>query len=126
MQKIILKLGFGGKFSRANLTACAAAVASKSVNKTVRVALGMNTQYELIGKRDPWYAKYKVGFDNNGKINGLIINWYADAGSNQIDNLLIVGSGFVDNCYNIQNWKIVSKICKTNLAANTFFRAPGI
>jgi xanthine dehydrogenase molybdopterin-binding subunit B len=85
----------------------------------------MNTQYELIGKRDPWYVTYKVGFDDNGKINGLILNWYADAGCNQIDSLLIIGSGFVDNCYNIPNWKIVSKICKTNLAANSFFRAPG-
>lgn len=46
--------GYGGKITRANIPAAAAAVACSVMNKPVRVALDLNTSMSLIGKRFPW------------------------------------------------------------------------
>lgn len=46
--------GYGGKITRANITAAAAALACKITNRPVRVALDLNTSMSLIGKRFPW------------------------------------------------------------------------
>lgn len=75
-------------FLRANITATAAALASKLLNKPVRVALGLNTSMSMIGKRFPWYAKYKIGFDQTGKLLGIIINWYCDSGNSPNGNFI--------------------------------------
>ncbi len=66
---------FGRKFTRANLVACASAVASHNLNKTVRVALDFNTSTELVGRRGTFLAKYSVGFDSRGKIQSVNIEW---------------------------------------------------
>jgi xanthine dehydrogenase/oxidase len=47
--------GYGGKLTRANITAVASAVASSAVNQPVRVALDLNTTMLIHGKRSPWY-----------------------------------------------------------------------
>jgi xanthine dehydrogenase molybdopterin-binding subunit B len=49
-------------------------------NRPVRVAFDLSHSLELVGKRNPFYAKYKVGFDQNGVILGVIIDWMEDAG----------------------------------------------
>ncbi len=107
------------------MPACASAVASYVLNRKVRVALDLNTSLEMIGKRFPWYTQYTVGFDNNGIITGLLINWYCDSGNSPTDNCMPVGPLFVDNVYNIKNWHIISNLAKTNLPANTAVRSPG-
>ena len=33
---------------------------------------------------------------------------------------------FIDNAYNIPNWKLEGKIAKTNLPASTYMRGPGM
>ena len=45
-----MKIGYGGKLTRSGWTACAAAVASYALNRTIKVALDLNTASELIGK----------------------------------------------------------------------------
>ncbi len=52
-----MKIGYGGKLTRANYTACAAAVACYNLNKTVRVALDLNSASQLIGKFKLIYFK---------------------------------------------------------------------
>jgi xanthine dehydrogenase/oxidase len=47
---------YGGKITRSNIPATAAALAAKILNKPVRVSIDMNTSMSLIGKRFPWYA----------------------------------------------------------------------
>ena len=79
---------------------------------------------ELIGKRNPFYAKYKVGYDQNGKISGVIIDWMEDGGNSSNDTLTEEGNTYIDNTYNISNWLIRAKMAKTNTAANTACRAP--
>ena len=36
---------------------------------------------KLIGKRNPYYVKYDVGFDENGKLAGIIMDAYVDCGA---------------------------------------------
>jgi xanthine dehydrogenase/oxidase len=116
--------GFGGKATRAALVACAAAVASAIVLRPVRVALDLNTNMRLGAKRFPQLLKYNVGFDDTGKINGVKVNWYSDAGYLPFDNFLELGPPFFDNCYSIPNWHIEPNLIKTNTPLNTSMRAP--
>jgi xanthine dehydrogenase/oxidase len=123
----VMQLGgaYGGKITRANMTAAAAALASSRLNAKVRVTLGLNTSMQLVGKRFPWLAQYKVGFDKGGRLLGILINWYCNSGNSPSDNAMVVGYEFVDNVYNCANWHITSSLCKTNTPANTACRSPG-
>jgi xanthine dehydrogenase molybdopterin-binding subunit B len=51
---------FGGKISRPNLVACACALASLKTGRAVRIVLDLTTNMELVGKRLPYLARYKV------------------------------------------------------------------
>lgn len=116
---------YGGKITRSNMVASAAAVAAHAVNKPVRVSLGLNENMEMVGKRFPWYAEYKVGFDQNGKLIGIIINYYSDAGVCPNDNAMGTIYDFSDNAYNCPNWHLIPTLVKTNTPANTSCRSPG-
>jgi xanthine dehydrogenase/oxidase len=61
--------GYGGKITRSNIPAVAAAVACKLMNRPVRVCIDLNTVMEMIGKRNPWYLKYTIGIDDSGKLD---------------------------------------------------------
>ncbi len=45
---------YGGKITRSNIPATAAALAAKILNKPVRVSIDLNTDMSMIGKRFPW------------------------------------------------------------------------
>lgn len=51
---------FGGKISRGNLVACAAAVAAAKTRKPVRVNLDLKAYMTLVGWREPYLVKYEV------------------------------------------------------------------
>ena len=125
----VLQLGgaYGGKITRAALPACAAAIAASIIdsNRPVKVAFDLKHSMEMIGKRNPFYAKYKIGFDQSGKILGVLIDWMEDGGCAPNDTLTAEGYFYVDNTYNIKNWHITTKVTKTNTPSNTACRAPG-
>lgn len=51
---------YGCKITRATHIACACAVAAHVINRPVRVALDMETNMKMIGKRAPFLMKYEV------------------------------------------------------------------
>lgn len=114
---------FGGKVTRANLPATAAALACKILHRPVRVALNLDDCISLVGKRPPWLSRYKVGFNEKGKILALQVEYYADRGCTPNDALMSEGVENADNVYNIKNWRIVCNLVKTNLPANTTMRS---
>jgi xanthine dehydrogenase/oxidase len=116
---------YGGKITRPNMVSSAAALASSILNKPVRVCLNLNDCMEMVGKRFPWYAEYSVGFDDDGKLNGIKINYYSDAGASPNDNGMPAMYDFSDNAYNCANWFLSANLAKTNKAANTACRSPG-
>jgi len=52
--------GFGGKIIRATFAACGAAVAANLLKKPVRIAMDMETNMRMMGKRLPYLMKYEV------------------------------------------------------------------
>lgn len=124
---IVKQLGgaYGGKITRANYMAAAAALACKITDKPVRVALNLSTVMEMIGKRNPYYVKYKVGFQKSGKISGIDMQVINDGGCLSSDNAITTVYIYSDNAYNIPNWHISAKIAKTHTATNTACRSPG-
>jgi xanthine dehydrogenase molybdopterin-binding subunit B len=69
------------------------------------------------------YFQYKIGIDNAGNIQGIILNVYSDSGNSPNDNMIGVVPEFVDNTYNCKNWHIIMNLAKTNLPANTAVRS---
>lgn len=52
--------GYGSKLTRSSMVAAACAVASKLLNKPVRLVLSLETNMAAIGKRYPCYTEYQV------------------------------------------------------------------
>ena len=79
------------------------------------------------GYRHPFLGKYKVGFNNDGKIRAAEIELYNNAGftldvsRNVLDRALLHAT----NAYNVSNIHIKGRSCKTHLVSNTSFRGFG-
>lgn len=72
--------GFGGKETRAATLAVPVAIAAYKLKKPVRAVLDRDEDIQLTGYRHPYLIKYKVGFDKNGRILGIIFDIYSNAG----------------------------------------------
>jgi len=66
---------FGGKVSRSHMVSSAVAVAAWKTHKPVKVALDLKTHMTLLGGREPYYSKYKVGVKcGMTKLNNSVSN----------------------------------------------------
>lgn len=72
--------GFGGKESRGASLALPLVVAAKKLNRPLRVMLDRDEDILVSGGRHPFYFKYKVAFDDNGKILGVDVEIYSNCG----------------------------------------------
>ena len=73
--------GFGGKETRSCHVSCAAALAAYKLRKPVKFILDRDVDMTTTGMRHPFLGKYKVGFNNDGKIQALEIDLYSNAGN---------------------------------------------
>lgn len=71
---------FGGKESQAAPFAALAALGASITKRPVKVWLNRDQDMVQTGKRHPFYAKYRAGFDASGVIQGLVVDVYADGG----------------------------------------------
>ena len=65
--------GFGGKETQSFIFSAIATLLSKHTSCPVKLRIDRDDDMIITGKRHDFYYKYKVGFDNKGKINGLNI-----------------------------------------------------
>lgn len=72
--------GFGGKESRGMLVALPVAFAAHRMNRPIRCMLDRDEDMMITGTRHPFLFKYKVSFNNDGKITGCYIRIYNNAG----------------------------------------------
>lgn len=72
--------GFGGKESRGMLVALPVALAAYRMNRPIRCMLDRDEDMQISGTRHPFYNKYKVSFNKDGKITGCRIEIYQNAG----------------------------------------------
>ena len=117
--------GCGGKVSRPSLVACAAALACVKTNRPIRFVLNIETNMEAIGKRYACINDYDVEFDNSGKIQKLINNYYHDFGCTLNESIDMFTAVFFKNCYDDKLWTYSGKAVKTDSASSTWCRAGG-
>ena len=119
--------GFGGKESQPTIIAAIAALLADRTRKPVKLRLRRDDDMIATGKRHDFLFKYRIGFDDDGRIEGAVIDMAARCG-----NVADLSGGVVaralchgDNAYYIPNALFRGWPCKTNTVSNTAFRGFG-
>jgi len=124
-----LRMGgaFGGKEVQANPWAAIAALGAWKTRRPVRVRLPRVLDMALTGKRHPFVANFEVGFDGEGRIHGVIINLYSDAGwSLDLSEPVMWRAMFhADNAYYLPAAEVTGFVCRTHKTSQTAFRGFG-
>jgi xanthine dehydrogenase large subunit len=119
--------GFGGKETQAGHLAVWAAIAAKKLQRPVKLRLDRDDDFLITGKRHPFAYRYKVGFDERGRLCGLDLEMLASCGfsadlSGPVADRAVFHS---DNAYFLEDVVIHSYRCKTNTQSHTAFRGFG-
>ncbi|CAH1790691.1 unnamed protein product [Owenia fusiformis] len=120
--------GFGGKETRSiPALSLPAVVAAQKFGRPVRCMLDRDEDMLTTGTRHPLYAKYKIGFTAQGRIEALDVDLYLNAGcSTDLSAAVMERAMFhSDSCYKIPNVRVKGHLCKTNIPSNTAFRGFG-
>ncbi|XP_017779111.1 PREDICTED: xanthine dehydrogenase-like [Nicrophorus vespilloides] len=119
--------GFGGKQSRGVPIAVTAAIAANKFRRPIRIMLDRDEDMASTGGRHPFFTKYKVAFNDYGKILAIDAELYANAGCSLDLSLEVMERAVlhIENAYKIENLRVIGKICRTNLPSNTAFRGFG-
>jgi xanthine dehydrogenase large subunit len=119
--------GFGGKESQASLVAAIAALLAQRTGRPVKLRLDRDDDMVLTGKRHDFRIDWDVGFDDEGRIEGIEFVLASRCGmspdlSAAINDRAMFHS---DNAYYLPNVTITSHRCKTHTVSNTAFRGFG-
>jgi xanthine dehydrogenase large subunit len=132
MHKVVIDMrrmggGFGGKETQAAGPACMAAVIAHLTKRPTKMRLYRNEDMCTTGKRHPFYNQYKVGFDDNGVIQGIDITVAGNCGySPDLSSSIVDRAMFhSDNAYYLGDATVTGHRCKTNTASNTAYRGFG-
>ena len=119
--------GFGGKESQGNLPAIVAALAAKLTGRPAKLIYDRDDDFILTGKRHDFQISYKVGFEDNGLINSVIVDQAMRCGMSWDLSEAIAARAMchAENSYFIKNMRITSHRLKTNTQSNTAFRGFG-
>jgi xanthine dehydrogenase molybdopterin binding subunit/xanthine dehydrogenase small subunit len=119
--------GFGGKETQAATPAALAALAAHHTGKPVRVRFNRDQDMMLTGHRHPFLAKFKVGFDANGKLLAVEAHLWSNGGWSQDLSQAVTDRALfhLDNSYYIPAVEFRGQVAKTNLSSNTAFRGFG-
>lgn len=115
---------YGGKASRSAFVACACALAAHLLKRPVRMVLTLEENMAAIGKRYGCYSQYEASFCNQGKIQKLHNKIIHDSGSSYNETPFYINN-YYSNCYTNDNFKIEASNARTDIASNTWLRAPG-
>ncbi|HLO04910.1 MAG TPA: xanthine dehydrogenase molybdopterin binding subunit [Symbiobacteriaceae bacterium] len=129
VQTLRLGGGFGGKESQAAPYAAVAALGAcvSPKGRPVLVRLGRGEDMTLTGKRHPFLARFAVGFDGDGRLQGLNVELWSDGGWSTDLSPAILSRALLhlDNAYQIPHLRATGQVCRTNKASNTAFRGFG-
>ncbi|WP_342755364.1 xanthine dehydrogenase molybdopterin binding subunit [Pantoea sp. MBD-2R] len=119
--------GFGGKETQAAGVACLCAVAARLTGRPVKMRLGRRDDMRITGKRHPFYVRYDVGVDEQGRFCGVKIDLAANCGySLDLSGSIVDRAMFhADNAYYLGDALITGYRCRTNTASNTAYRGFG-
>jgi xanthine dehydrogenase large subunit len=119
--------GFGGKETQAAPFACLAALLAHHTRRPVKLRLDRDDDMLLTGKRHGFLIDYDIGFDQEGRIQGIAFEQAADCGFSPDLSAAIADRAMfhADNAYYLPNVRINSHRCKTHTVSNTAFRGFG-
>ena len=119
--------GFGGKESQCNAPAMACAVASSVTGRPCRMRYDRDDDMLITGKRHEFRIDYSVGFDDDGRILGIVFDHHVRCGWSQDLSLAVADRAMLhaDNAYHLENVRITSYRLRTNTVSATAFRGFG-
>ncbi|KAI9664340.1 MAG: hypothetical protein M1831_002273 [Alyxoria varia] len=119
--------GFGGKETRSIQLACIVATAANKTRRPVRCMLNRDEDIITSGQRHPFLARWKVAINNDGKIQGLDADVFANAGHTQDLSGAVIERSLthIDGVCKIPNINVRGRLAKTNTVSNTAFRGFG-
>ena len=119
--------GFGGKETQAAAYAAACALVAAQTGRPAKIRADRDDDMVMTGKRHDFTADYDVGFDGEGRIEGIRIALAARCGATVDLSLAISDRAMfhADNCYWLPAVEIVSRRLKTHTVSNTAFRGFG-
>lgn len=119
--------GFGGKESQGNSLAVASAVVAMRLNRPAKMRYDRDDDMIITGKRHEFRIKYKVGFDNDGRLQSVIFEHFVRCGWALDLSLPVADRAMLhaDNAYYLPNVRILSHRLKTNTVSNTAYRGFG-
>ena len=81
----------------------------------------------ISGWRHPFAARYKIGFNNNGKLQAADIEMFNNAGWTRDLSVSVLERALfhATNSYAVPHVNVQGSCCKTNLPSNTAFRGFG-
>lgn len=118
---------FGGKESNASWVAAAAALAARLTGRPVKLRLPRRTDMAATGKRHPFFYRWEVGFDEQGRLLALDALLAADGGHSVDMSGGVVFRALTHalNCFAVPAHRITACAVKTNHVSNTAFRGFG-
>ncbi|PYE85580.1 xanthine dehydrogenase molybdopterin binding subunit [Pseudoroseicyclus aestuarii] len=119
--------GFGGKESQGNALAVSCAIAAHLTGRSCRMRYDRDDDMIVTGKRHDFRIDWEVGFDGEGRIEGLDVTQYARCGWSQDLSLAVADRAMLhaDNAYLLPSARITSHRLKTNMQSATAFRGFG-
>ena len=119
--------GFGGKETQGNGWAAYVALAASITKRPVRVQLDRDIDMIVTGKRHPFYARYEVGYDDDGRLLAAKIDLFADGGwaLDLSESICDRGVFHLDNAYYVPACTFTGRVAKTNVCSHTAFRGFG-
>jgi xanthine dehydrogenase large subunit len=119
--------GFGGKETQAAPFACMAALLAHRTGRPVKLRLDRDDDMLLTGKRHDFLIDYDVGFDDDGRIRGIVFEQAARCGFSPDLSAAIADRAMfhADNAYYLPHARITSHRCETHTVSNTAFRGFG-
>ncbi len=119
--------GFGGKESQSALFSAAAAIAAQHCNRPVKLRPDRDDDMMITGKRHDFVYHYDIGFDAQGIVRGLTVDFISRAGfsADLSGPVMTRAMCHVDNAYFIEHIHLRGFCAKTNTQSNTAFRGFG-
>ncbi len=119
--------GFGGKETQAAGIAAMVALACHKTGRPARLVLDRDDDMVLTGKRHDFVIGYEAGFDDAGRLAGVVFEQAARCGASMDLSAAINDRAMfhADNAYYLPNVFIRSRRLRTNTVSNTAFRGFG-
>ena len=119
--------GFGGKEMQPHGFAAIAALGATLTGRPVRLRLTRTQDMTMTGKRHGFHAQWRVGFDDDGRLQALEATLTSDGGwsLDLSEPVLARALCHVDNAYWLPHVRLLGRVARTNKTSQTAFRGFG-